>query len=230
VRVIALVVGVTLVAGLMLGLLSALRITKTQAAAGLREQGRGIAGSATWLRVGKAVVIGQLALSLPLLAGAGLLVRTLFNLERVDLGYAWQAILTVRVDAEAAGYDPVRQTEAFEQMLARVRAIPGVRAATFSNNGLFDGSDNGDQITVEGYTRRGGGDSGSRYDALGPGYFSTLGIPVLLGREITEQDRPGGRQVCVINETFAKRFFKNRNPLGFHITQQNGEQHPPYVV
>jgi predicted permease len=230
VRVIAFVFGVTLVAGLVLGLLSALRITKTQAAAGLREQGRGIAGSATWLRVGKAVVIGQLALSLPLLAGAGLLVRTLFNLERVDLGYARQAILTVRVDAEAAGYDPVRQTEAFEQMLARVRAIPGVRAATFSNNGLFDGSDNGDQITVEGYTRRGGGDSGSRHDALGPGYFSTLGIPVLLGREITEQDRPGGRQVCVINETFAKRFFEGRNPLGMHITQEYAEQRRTYEI
>jgi predicted permease len=229
-RVIAFVFGVTLVAGLVLGLLPALRITKTQAAAGLREQGRSIAGSATWLRVGKAVVIGQLALSLPLLAGAGLLVRTLFNLERVDLGYARQRILTVRVDAEAAGYDALRQTEAFEQMLGRIRAVPGVRAATYSNNGLFGGSDNGDQITVEGYTRRGGGDSGSRYDALGPRYFSTLGIPVLLGREITEQDRPGGRQVCVINETFAKRFFEGRNPLGMHITQEYAEQRHTYEI
>jgi predicted permease len=221
---------VTLVAGLVLGLLAALRITKTQAAAGLREQGRGIAGSATWLRVGKAVVIGQLALSLPLLAGAGLLVRTLFNLERVDLGYARQGILTVRVDAEAAGYGGLRQQEAFEQMLARIRTVPGVRAATYSNNGLFGGSDNGDQITVEGYTRRGGGDSGSRYDAVGPAYFSTLGIPVLLGREIIEQDRPGGRQVCVINETFAKRFFEGRNPLGMHITQEYAEQRHTYEI
>ena len=104
--------------------------------------------------------------------------------------------MTVRVDAEAAGHDTARQTAAFEGLLARIRALPGVRAATYSNNGLFGGSDNGDQITVEGYTPTGRGDTGSRYDAVGPGYFSTLGIPVLLGREITDQDRAGGRTVC----------------------------------
>jgi predicted permease len=220
----------TLAAGAMLGLLPALRVTRTEAATGLREEGRSIAGSATWLRLGKLVVVGQLALSLPLVVGSGLLVRTLFNLQRVDLGYAREGVATVRVDAEAAGYDAARQTAAFEGLLARIRALPGVRAATYSNNGLFGGSDNGDQITVEGYTPTGRGDTGSRYDAVGPGYFSTLGIPVLLGREITEQDRAGGRTVCVINETFAKRFFSGRNPLGLHVTQQYAENRHTYEV
>ena len=76
----------TLAAGVMLGLLPALRVTRSEALAGLREEGRSIAGSATWLRLGKVVVVGQLALSLPLVVGSGLLVRTLFNLQRVDLG------------------------------------------------------------------------------------------------------------------------------------------------
>src|SRR6185369_11201554 len=91
-------------------------------------------------------------------------------------------------------------------------------------------SDNGDQIIVEGYTPTGRGDKGSRYDAVGPGYFTTLGIPILLGREITEEDRAGGRMVCVINETFAKRFFSGRNPIGLHVTQTYADDRHTYEV
>jgi predicted permease len=220
----------TLAAGVMLGLLPALRVTRADATAGLREEGRGIAGSAAWLRVGKLVVAGQLALSLPLLVGSGLLVRTLVNLQRVDLGYPRDGVVTLRVDAQAAAYDPARRTAAFEALLARIRALRGVGAATYSNNGLFGGSDNGDQISVEGYTPTGRGDTGSRYDAVGPDYFSTLGIPVLVGRDITDQDRAGSRPVCVVNETFAKRFFSGRNPIGLHVTQQYADERHTYEV
>ncbi len=230
IRVLAFAFALTLVAGVIMGLLPALRITKVNANAGLREQGRGIAGSAAWLRVGKAVVIGQLALSLPLLIGCGLLVRTLGNLQNVDLGYPKDNLLTVRVDAEPAGYEGVRQSLAFEALLAGIRALPGVSAATYSNNGLLGGSDNGDQVVVEGYTTKGDGDRGSRYDAVGPDYFSTLGIPVMLGREITAADRPGGRTVCVINQTFARDYFQGRNPLGMHVTQQYASDHHTYEI
>ena len=229
-RVVGFVLGLTAAAGLLLGLLPALRITKTDAAAGLRDQGRGIAGSAAWLRVGRLVVIGQLALSLPLLVGAGLLVRTLMNLQRIDLGYPKDDVLTLRIDAQPSGYDADRQVLAFERILDRVRALPSVRKATYSNNGLFGGGDNGDEIEVEGYTSKGDNDRGSRYDQIGPRYFSTLGIPVVLGREITEQDRPGGRMVCVINATFAKEFFNGRNPVGLHVTQRYGEERHTYEV
>jgi len=227
VRSLAFVFALTLAAGLMLGLLPALRITRTQAVAVIREHGRGIDGSAAWLRVGKLVVIGQLALSLPLLVGAGLLVRTLMNLQQIDVGYAKDRLVTVRIDAQTAGYDQVRQTAAFEQLADRIRALPGVRAASYSNNGLFASTDNGDQITVEGYTPTGRGDGGSRYDAVGPRYFSTVGIPVLLGRELTETDRVG---VCVINETFARRFFAGRSPIGMHVTQQYADERHTYEV
>jgi predicted permease len=229
-RTLGFVFALTLAAGVILGLLPAWRITRTQTATGLREQGRGIAGSAAWARVGKLVVVGQLALSLPLLVGAGLLVRTLFNLQHIDLGYPKDDVLTIRIDAQPAGYDPLRQTAAFEELLSRIRAIPAVGSATYSNNGLFGGSDNGDQITVEGYTATGRDDRGSRYDAVGPKYFSTMGIPVLLGREITEQDRPGGQMVCVINETFARRFFAGRHPIGLHVTQEYADQRNTYEV
>jgi predicted permease len=230
VRTLAFVFALTVAAGLILGLLPAVRITKTQAVAGLREQGRGVVGSVAWLRIGKLIVIGQLALSLPLLVGSGLLVRTLSNLQRVDLGYAKDDVLTARVDGQSAGYDPVRQAAAFDELLARIRAVPGVRAATYSNNGLFGGSDNGDQVVVEGYMPKGSDDRGSRYDQIGPRYFSTLGVPVLLGREIAEQDLAARRMVCVINETFAKKFFEGRNPIGLHVTQRYAEDQHTYEV
>jgi len=115
-------------------------------------------------------------------------------------------------------------------MLARVRALPSVRAATYSNNGLLGGTDNGDDIEVEGYTPTGRGDTGSAYDAVGPGYFSTLGIPVILGREVAELDLASGRKVAVINEQFATRFFAGRNPLGLHITQMYADERRTYEV
>ena len=230
VRTLAFVLVVSLVAGLLMGLLPALRATRTNPVTGLRDQGRGVAGSAAWLRVGRFVVVAQLALSLPLLVGAGLLARTLVNLQHVDLGYSRDDVVTVRVDAQAAGYDAARNVVAFERLLAGIRALPSVRVATYSNNGLFGGGDNGDQIVVEGYTSKGDGDRGSRYDALGPGYFSTLGVPVLLGREITGADRAESRQVMVINQTFAKEYFAGRNPIGMHVTQQYGEDKHTYEI
>jgi predicted permease len=152
------------------------------------------------------------------------------NLQRVDLGYPAEGLLTVRVDADAAGYAPPRQMAAFETLAARLRTVPGVRAATYSYNGLFGGTDNGDPITVEGYARGDAQEIGSSYDAVAPGYFSALAIPVLRGREVTNQDQAGGRMVCVINETFAKRFFAGRNPIGLHVTQQSADGRNTYEV
>jgi predicted permease len=228
-RTLAFVFGLTLIVGLILGLLPAMRITKANIGPVVRE-GRGHAGSVAWLRIGRLVVVGQLALSLPLLVGAGLLARTLYNLQHVDLGYAADDLITVRIDAQAAGYGDARQSAAFEEILARIRALPSVRAAAYSNNGLFGGVDNGDQVTVEGYSPTGRGDRDSPYDAVAPGYFSTLAVPLLRGREITEQDRAGGAMVCVINEAFAKQFFQGRNPLGRHLTQVYADERHTYEI
>jgi predicted permease len=223
-RVVGFAFTLTLAAGLMLGLLPALRATKTNAAAGLKEQGRGLTGSAAWLRVGKFVVVGQLALSLPLLVSAGLLVRTLTNLQQVDLGYAKERLLMVRVDVQTAGYEEPRRLALFEQLLHRIRVVPGVAAVTYSEHGLFTGNDSGDRVVVEGYVPQGDDDEGSSWDTLGPGYFSTLGIPIMLGRELSQQDQRAGSNVCVINEAFAKQFFEGRNPLGMHVTRVFGDQ------
>jgi predicted permease len=229
--VLAFAFGLTLFAGLILGLLPILRtLGVQQASVNLKEQGRGLTASAAWLRAGKLVVAGQVALSLPLLAGAALLVQSLQNLQRVDLGYARERLLMVRVDVRTAGYEEPRRQALFERLHARVRATPGVHAASYSQSGLLLGSDSSDEVVVEGYTPQGDNDRGSRYDHIGPGFFSTLGIPLLLGREITEQDQAGRPKVCVINEAFAKRFFAGRHPLGLHVTQVYGHQRNTFEV
>lgn len=211
----------TLVVGSVLGLLPALRAASTDFQAGLKAQGRGLAGSPLWQRVSQFVVVGQFALSLPLLVATGLLLQSLANLQQVDLGYARERLLTVWVNVETAGYEPARRPALFERLLTRVRAIPGVRGASYARNGLFSASVSQGEVVVQGYTPRGRNDSGSAWDPIGPGFFSTIGVPVLLGREFTEQDTATSARVCLINEAFAALFFADRNPLGLGIGADN---------
>ncbi len=221
---------VTIAVGLLLSLLPALRALHVDAYSGIKEQGRGLTGSAAWVRTAKVVVVGQLALSLPLLIGAGLLIQTLRNLQQVDLGYAKDNLLQLRMDVRRAGYAEPRRQALFERLHARVRAVPGVLAASYSQYGMLIGGDSGDEVLVEGYTRSGGNDRGSAYEHVGPGFFSALGVPLRAGREIEDRDHARAPKVCVINEAFAKRFFANRNPIGLHVTQLYGPQRNTFEV
>jgi predicted permease len=217
VRVLGFAFALTVAAGLVLGLLPVVRSMNLNATSGLKEQGRGLTASAAWLRAGRFVVVGQVALSLPLLIGAGLLLRTFQNLQRADLGYAKEQLILMRVDVQMGGYEEQRRLPVFQRLLERVRAAPGVGAASYSKSGLFLGSRSSGHVEVEGYTQKGDGAAWSVWDHIGPDYLSTVGIPMLLGREITERDQSSSNRVCVINETFAKRFFAGRNPLGMHV-------------
>jgi predicted permease len=205
--------------GLILGLLPVLRTINLNATSGLKEQGRGLTASAAWLRAGRFVVVGQVALSLPLLIGAGLLLRTFQNLQQADLGYVKERLILVRVDVQMGGYEEQRRVPVFQRLLERVRTAPGVSAASYSKSGLFLGSRSSGHVEVEGYTQEAGGGVSSVWDHIGPDYFSTLGVPLLLGREITERDLSSRNSVCVINEAFAKQYFAGRNPLGMHVNK-----------
>lgn len=217
VRVLGFAFALTVVAGLMLGMLPVLRAVNLNATAGLKEQGRGLTASAAWLRAGKFVVAGQVALSLPLLIGAGLLLRTFQNLQHANLGYRTERLILLRVDVQMGGYEDERRAPLFQRLLERVRAVPGVTAASYSKSGLFMGSRSSGRVEVEGHTPSGNGEAWSVWDHVGPDYFSTLGIPLLSGREITERDHSLRSGVCVINEAFAKRYFEGRNPLGLRV-------------
>jgi predicted permease len=231
-RVLAFSLAITVGAALLFGMLPAWQATKTDAAERLKES-RGTIGSLRQMRSGRFLVSLQLALSFPLLVGAGLLARTVYNLQHADLGFTARQAALVRIDFREAGYQPAHRERVVRELLGHMQLVPGVRAASFSQLGVFSGGESSRTIEVEGYAPTDGKDVESGLDVVGPGYFSTLGIPIRLGRDILESDRGNGTKVCVINEAFAKRFFDRRNPIGMRVVSVGDDENrtpTPYQV
>ncbi len=215
VRVLGFTAGIVLVVSILFGLAPAFRTTNTAIHATLKESGRSGSGSRQHSRFAMALVITQLALSFLLVLGAGLFLQTLRNLQTVPLGYPRKNLLLVEVDSSGAKQQPILLDR---ELAARIQEIAGVRAVTYSDRPLLNGFDGAFAIGVEGFTPTGEQDQGSAGGFVGPGYFSTIGIPILAGREIGPQDHAAATRVCVINEAFAKHFFAGRNPIGKHLT------------
>jgi len=222
-RVLGFTVAVTFLTGIVFGLVPALRGTRVNLNDTLRDSGR-VTASGGRLNLAKGLVIVQVALSMLLVAGAGLFLRTLWNLQSVGLGYPKEHLLLITADGVSAGYKDARLSSLWSDLTEKLRALPGVQGVTYSENGLFSGSESADEVDVEGFTPSKNSEKFSRFDRVGPQYFSTVGIPLLLGREIGPQDTAASPHVCVINEAFAKLFFKDRNPVGRHITQRFGDR------
>jgi predicted permease len=218
--VLAFTFGVSVVTAILFGLFPATRSTRVELAPVLKGSARGVTG-AGW-SLSKLLVVAQLALSVPLLIVAGLFVRSLMNLERLDVGYSRDNLVLLKTDMAASGYPTV------EQQLARARAliehqqsVSGVHGVAMSENGLFSGTDSGTQgLQVEGFRSMRLEDRTASFDQIGPGYFGVVGIPVLAGREFDKRDTIGAPPVALVNETMATAYFGTRSPLGKFI--QNG--------
>jgi predicted permease len=210
---------VTLLTGVLFGLAPALRATGSKMHENLKETGRGAIGSRERMTFARALVMAQVALSLLLAVGAGLFLRTLWNLQSVTLGYPRDNLLLIQVDSSNAGYQGERIAILYRELARQMRELPGVRAVSYSDRGIFGGFEGSFPVfDVDGFTSQKEEDRGSTGDSVGPGYFSTIGIPILLGREFSLRDMTGSARVCVINEAFTKRFFGRRNPIGRHLT------------
>jgi len=203
----------------LFGLAPALRITRLD----LSEALRSTPGSATgWalphrFSAGRLLVVAQVAASLVLVVATGLFVHSLVNLGAVKTSFRHENLLSFRVDPEAAGWKGAAGLRLHEQLLQRIASVPGVRAVTLSGNGLFEQDDSGDPVSVDGYAPSQSEPVGTRMDHVGPDYFSTVGIPILMGRGIGPQDTATSSRVAVINQAFARRYFRNTNPLGRHV-------------
>jgi len=215
-RMLAFTLGVAVLSAILFGLVPALRATRLDLSPILKSTAGGTTGenASRRLPATKVLVIAQVAISLILLVAAGLFVHSLSKLSEVNLGYKPENLLLFQVDGAAGGYKGAANLRFQQELLDKFSAIPGVRAATLSSNGLFSHSESGDPISVEGYTPKSDEKPNSRMDHVGPGYFSTVGIPVLIGREIAPQDSGNGPRVAVINKTFAEHFFGATNPIG----------------
>ncbi|HYL91832.1 MAG TPA: ABC transporter permease [Alphaproteobacteria bacterium] len=217
---------VSLVTGLLFGLAPALRMLDSAIVSGLKSRSEGQSGLGTSGRLpwGKVLIVGQVALSVWVLFAAGLFVRSMQKLRQVDLGYNEDKLVIVRVDPITGGFKTFAQrVQLADQMAARLSGLPGVRAVTFSKNGLFGGADSSDDIKIDGYIPAKPDDLEAPAERVGPNYFSMLHIPIISGREIDGNDSDVSNKVMVINTALAHFYFGNANPLGKRIWAEDDD-------
>jgi predicted permease len=182
--------------------------------AALKQAGRSVTGSRSFLS--KSLLVAQVAISLVLLIGAGLFLRTLYNLRHVDVGFNPQNLMLFRVQPNLNRYDDKRSMALYGELLQRIAAVPGVRGAALTNPALLSGSVSSTGFFVRGrvYANPRDGSQSINRVVISPAFFQVMEIPLLGGRGITDRDTETAPRVAVINEAAAKKYFPNENPVG----------------
>ncbi len=228
-RVFLFTAAISLSTGILFGIAPAFRATQVDVGRTLAANARGSIGGRGGVRTGRVLVIAQVALSLLLLVGATLFLRTLHNLLGQKLGYDRDHVMMVRIDPVSAGYKGASVMALYQQIREKLRNIPGVRNVTLSNTNLF-GGDSIDRISFDSPTPQRPEKPRANWTLVGPDYFATLGVPLLRGREIDAADAARGAQVCVVNEKFAKFFFPDSDPIGKHVTDEYPTTRETYEI
>lgn len=212
--VLAFTFGISLLSGLLFGLAPAWQVSKPDLNDALKEGGRHSSSGSRRLR--SLLVISEVALSLVLLIGAGLLFRSFLALLKTDPGFNPEGVLTMNLNLPGAKYKDENQRAAFySDLVQRVRTLPGVQSAAVVNYLPLGGSNSSDAFLVEGQPEPAAGQENvGRYRVCTPDYFQTMGIAVLKGRAFNDQDRAGARPVIIVNETLARKYWPNGDALG----------------
>jgi putative ABC transport system permease protein len=215
-RVLWFAIALSLATSVLFGFAPAMRATRLDLQSTLKDQGSSVSAGRSNVRLRKVLIVSQVALTAVLLAGAGLFARTLVNLEHANLGVNTSHVLQFSVAPDLNGGTPAETLVFANRARNEIAALPGVRSLSISAIEIFAGDDSSSNFTPEGY--RPGEDTDALYDYIGPNYFSTMGIPLIAGREFAESDTAESPKVCIINEKLAQRSFAGRNPIGLHIT------------
>jgi len=213
-RVLAFVAGISMLTGVIFGLMPALRATRVDLASAMKESSRSVAASGTWLS--KILLVTQVAVSVVLLIGAGLFVRTLQNLRSVDVGFAPNNILMFRVNPALNRYAPDRTQQLYDRMKTELEGLPGVRSVAFTRNALLSGS-----TSITGIFKQGATNEKDAKDiylmSVSPRFFETMQIPIIAGRDFDARDVEKPTASVLINETAAKKYWPNENPIGQRV-------------
>lgn len=235
-RVLAFSALLSIVTGLLFGFVPALRATRPNVAPVLKDQTGNVSAGTAQVRFRKLLVAGQMALTTVLLIGAGLFARSLLNLKNVHLGVQADRVLAFAIAPELNGYERERAQALYQRLEDALSALPGVQAIGITQVPVLTGSLDTSNFTVEGFVPGAEGEfnaqnlSGEGADMnfsehfVSPKYFSSLGIPLIAGRDFTRADTLGRQKVCIINETLAKRHFAGRDPIGRRIGQGRGDK------
>lgn len=226
-RILLFTLTITLMTGIIFGLVPALKATKPDVGRTLKDQAGAVVGSGhAGLR--KSLVVAQVSLSLLLLVGAGLFLRSLRNLSNLGPGFPVQRLIGFNIDPALDGYKPDREKIFLQQLTDSISSLPGVQSVGLAAVRILEDNEWDSSMTVEGYTPARPGDHAEPYmNMISPNYFATLGAPVIAGRDFTAKDNSEVKSgpkpddysptAVMINESFAKRYFKGQNPVGRHI-------------
>ena len=215
-RVLGFNLAISLLTAVVFGLFPAAQATRTDLAPTLKDQAGAVAGGgqARWRKM---LVAAQVSLSLLLLIGAGLFVRSLRNLKEINPGFEVSNLLSFAVDPTLSGYKPERAKQFYKQLTGDLSTLPGVRSAGLAVVPPLSYNEWDSIITVEGYAAKPGEDMNPWVNHVSPGFFTALKIPVYAGRNFTDRDSTGAPKVAIVNEKFARHFFGERSPVGRHI-------------
>jgi predicted permease len=224
-RILGFTFALTLVTGVLFGLLPALRASRPDPWTTLKDTVGSIAGAGGSLFLRKGLVTAQVALSFLLLFGAGLFVRSLQNLKTTDTGVALDNLVTFQLSPSLNGYTEERGHQFYTDLLERLRTAPGVKSAGMAAVPILAGDEWDNSMSVEGHKPADGEDMQAFMNALTPGYFETMQIPILEGRDFRSSDQKEGRwTVAIVNQKFATHFFKGASALGKRIGSGVGPQ------
>jgi len=216
--------GLALVTGVLFGIAPAWMTSRTQPIDALRGANRSTGSGTAWPQ--KTLVIVQAAISLVLLSAAALLGMSLRNMEHLNFGFRTEDRYIVWVDPTTAGYKVDQLESLYTRLLDRLRSIPGVRAASAAQYAPMTGNNWDGSVRIEGQPAPSGGhETYASWDRITPGYFVSIGDHVVLGRSFTEHDTATSLSVAVVNEAFAKTFFRGENPLGRHFGRGDDMKH-----
>ncbi len=209
----------SIVTGFIFGMFPAMHSTRSDLISTLRANTGQLSGNRAAARFRTSLVTAQIALSMALLVSAGLFIKSLRNVTRIDLGINPENVVTFSLSPARNAYDNARSAAFFLRVEEELAAIPGVTDVSAGLVPLLAGSNWGNSVRVEGYPNDPNSDRESRFNEVGPGYFKAMGIPLISGREFTAADVAGAGDVAIVNETFAKKFRLGREAVGKRMSQ-----------
>ena len=226
-RILLFTVAVSLVTGILFGLIPAWQATRADVAPTLKDQAGAVVGGGAPVRFRKALVAAQVTLSLLLLIGAGLFIRSLQNLRNLGPGFAPGSLVAFNIDPSLNGYDTPRSKAFYQRLSDNLESIPGTRSVALAALRILEDNEWDSSVTVEGYSAKNGEHIQAFMNSISPRYFETLGVPILAGRDFTIRDNeeiqhgpePGdwNPTKAIVNEKFAKKYFGTTNAVGRHV-------------
>jgi predicted permease len=230
-RVLLFALGLSILTGVLFGLIPALRSTSVDLQSTLREQGANVFGGKSNVRLRKTLLVSQVALTVVLLAAAGFFGQSLMNLKRQNLGLKTDHVIQFAVAPQLNRYTPEQTSALADRLRENIAGLPGVRSVSVAEMSLLSNSDSYANITAEGYTVSEDTNTDVQQNWIGPNFFATLGIPLLSGREFDNHDTSTAPKVAIVSEKMAQIYFHDQNPIGRHFAFGSGNGvHPDIEI